>query len=141
MFGGGKHAGFGTAEDAVAVAGYDAVSAVAEGARDKLKRPACQAAEHVPACSQLLEDENDGVGTRQQTFVRKVVTEYYVNRVEICWICAMPNQNPPRQRTLQRREPEDGVRVAAQNELHEAIAQAADAVVEEDGVGHGLRAG
>jgi hypothetical protein len=35
MFRGGKNAGFGTTEDTVAVAGYDAVSPVAEGARDE----------------------------------------------------------------------------------------------------------
>jgi len=49
----------------------------------------------------------------------------------------MPGQNPGGQRTLQRRETENCIRVAAQNELDEAVAEAADAVVEEDWVGHG----
>ncbi len=41
--------------------------------------------------------------------------------------------------TLQRGELKDGVAIAAKDELDEAVAEAADAVVEKDGVGHGIR--
>jgi hypothetical protein len=38
---------------------------------------------------------------------------------------------------LQRGEAEDGIAIAAEDELDEAVAESADAVVEEDGRRHG----
>jgi hypothetical protein len=38
---------------------------------------------------------------------------------------------------LERCKTEDGIVVAAENELNETVAESADAVVEEDGVRHG----
>jgi hypothetical protein len=51
----------------------------------------------------------------------------------------MTAENFSGQRTLQRGEAEDSFAILPQDELHEAIAQAADAVVENDGGGHMLR--
>jgi hypothetical protein len=38
---------------------------------------------------------------------------------------------------LERCKTEDGIVVAAENELNETVAESADAVVKEDGAGHG----
>ena len=70
-----------------------------------------------------------------------VVVEDHIDRVEIGGARVVAAQNASRKRALQRGELEDGVMVLPQDELGEAVAESADAVVEKDGAGHGVRAG
>ena len=50
----------------------------------------------------------------------------------------MAGQDTRGERALQRCETENALRIAAENELVHPIAKSADAVVEDDRVGHGL---
>jgi hypothetical protein len=48
----------------------------------------------------------------------------------------MASKNAPRQRTLQRSKTENARPIVTQDELVHAVAKPANAVVEQDGVGH-----
>jgi hypothetical protein len=122
-------------EDTIAVVGNDAVSRVAKRAW----KPRQQAARETPEGAELAEDEANGVGARTQQFVRLAVVDDHVDRVEIGGIYAVPSEDFSGEVALQRGELKDGAVIAAKNELDEAVAESADTVVQEDGVGHGLR--
>ena len=128
-------ANFGAAEKAVTVAGYDVVSRVAEDFGQELQEE-CGGS---PEAWELLQDEEDGVGAGEQTFVGELVVEGDIDRVENARIDAVAGEDGGGERALQRRETEDGIAIAAKNELDEAVAESAAAVVEEDGVGHARR--
>lgn len=63
--------------------------------------------------------------------------DYDVDCVEIGGTGAVAGEDGSGKRALQRGEAEDGVAIAAEDELDKAVAECADAVVEEDGVRHG----
>ena len=94
-------------------------------------------AEKLPESAKAFEDKDDGVGAREETFVGKFVIEDDVDSVKVLGIGTVTGQDARGERTLQRGEPKDGVKITAQDELIQPIAESADAVVEDDGVGHG----
>jgi hypothetical protein len=128
----GHGAYFGAAEEAVAVAGYDVVSRIAQERRHKLHKKC----EQRPRARELFQDEEDSIGAGEQMFVGEFVVEDDVNCVEITGAGGVAGEDGCGESALQRGETEDGVAVTAENELDEAAAESADAVVEKDGVGH-----
>jgi hypothetical protein len=84
----------------------------------------------------LLEDEEYGFGAGEQGFVGEFVVEHYVDCVEIGGVGGVASEDGGGERALQRDEMEDGIAIPAKDESHEAVAESADTVVEEDGVGH-----
>jgi len=70
-------------------------------------------------------------------FIREFVVEDYVDRVQVGGAGVVAGQDAGSESALQWGEVEDRVTVAAEDELDEAVAESADSVVEEDGVGHG----
>jgi hypothetical protein len=84
----------------------------------------------------LLEDEEDRSGAGEQIFVGEFGVYYYIDGVEIGGVGVVAGQCAGGQRALQPGEPESCVAIAAEGELDEAVTESADAVVEEDGVGH-----
>jgi len=87
-------------------------------------------------CPQLPQDKDDRIGTRQQLFFGKFEIDHDIHSIQVPGIRPMPRQNPPSQFTLQRSKPKDAARIAAQNELHQPVAQPANAVVEKNGMSH-----
>jgi hypothetical protein len=141
--GGGEGAGFRSAEDAVAVARDNTVTPVAErtgkqsqerrndSPEQRSGRGWCRRGGGL-ACSHMCEDENNRVRTRQQLLGCPFAIEHDVNRIEVPSVCSMPGQNALSQRALQRGEAKDPLGIAAQNELHEPVAQTAHTVVKQD---------
>src|SRR5580692_1839039 len=136
IFGGRQHAGFEATEDAVAIAGDYAVSPIAEEAGLELRHETQEA----PEAPELLEDEDCGVGTSQQVFIGLIGVDDDINGVEISGVRPAPRKDARGQGTLQRSEAENSCGIAAQDELVQAVAESADAVVKQDGVGHGFAA-
>lgn len=128
-------AGVGAAKNAIAAAGDGIVGRIAEKPGQKLQEEGGWA----PEASELLEDEEGGVGAGEQRFVGEIVVEDYVDRVQIGGVDAVAGEDAGGGSALQRGETEDGMAVAAKDELDEAVAKSADAVVEEDGVRHASR--
>ena len=60
-----------------------------------------------------------------------------VDRIQIVGVGIVAGEYGGGETALERCKTEDGVVVAAENELNETVAESADAVVEEDGAGHG----
>ena len=58
-----------------------------------------------------------------------------IERVEIDWGLFVPFEDARRRDPLQRREAERVSMIMAERELHEAVAESADAVVEQNGIG------
>ena len=85
IFGGGKNAGFGTAEDAVAAAGDDVVAEVAQGARKEFENKGCRA----PHPSELRENEGDSLRAWKQRFSGSIRVYNDIHRVEVPRIRAM----------------------------------------------------
>ncbi len=126
-------ADFGAAEDAVAVTGDGVVGRVAE----EFGQESQEGCGWTPWASELVEDEEGGVGAGEQRFVGEFMVEDDVDRVELGGIDAVAGEDAGGEWALQRGETEDGVVIATENELDEAVAESADAVVEKDGMGHG----
>src|SRR5450631_1182794 len=147
------------------MAGDDAVSPVADRARQELQQPSSQPPECGSECglsgsgcwfwlcgsgsqtrtgraqlggSQVPEDEDDRIRPSQQLFVAKPIVNDHIHSIEILSIHPVPRQNPPGQHTLQRGKSEEPIRIAPQNELHQPVAEAANAVIKKDGVRHGF---
>jgi len=74
-------------------------------------------------------------------FVGEFVIDDDVDCVEITGAGGVAGEDGCGESALQRGETEEGIAVTAENDLDEAVAESADAVVEKDGVGHGVRAG
>src|SRR5207253_8305171 len=68
--------------------------------------------------------------------LRLIAIDHNTNCVKVGSIRPMPRQDAPRQRALQRGKPKHPTRIAPQNELHQPVAQPANAVVKKDGMGH-----
>ena len=85
----GKDAGFGAAEDTVAVAGDEAVSPVAEGLGQELE----EKSEELPEAAELMQDEDDRVGAREEMFAGEFVIHDDVDGVEILGISAATGQD------------------------------------------------
>ena len=117
------------AEDAVAAAGYGVVGRVAEEGGQELQEGCGWA----PWASELLENEDDGVGAGEQRFVGEVMVEDDVDGVAVGGVGTVAGEDASGDGALQRGETENGVAIAAEDELDKAVAESADAVVEEDG--------
>ena len=65
------------------------------------------------------------------------MVEDHVDRIQIGGVDGVADEDAGGGIALQRGETEDGIAIAAEDELDEAVAESADVVVEEDGVGHG----
>jgi hypothetical protein len=143
----GKNAGFGTAEDAVAAPGYGVVSRFPKESGHHLEKNCGYA----PTTTESLQDEENGIGPGEKIFVRPsfgwvvhgwilahwIRVDDDVDRIESVGAGAVLGEDAGSERALQRGETEDGVAIAAKDELDEAVAESADAVVEQDGMGHG----
>ena len=129
---GGKRAGVITAEETVAIPGDEAVSPIAEGTRHKSQSECCGG----PGSGELLEDEDGRVGTVNEGFAGFVVVGDHIDGVEVVSVRAVAAHDAGSEGTLQRGEAENIPAVVAQDELDQAVAQSADAVVEEGGVWH-----
>jgi hypothetical protein len=127
-----QHTGFEAAEEAVAVASYGVVGRVAEKFWDQLQ----QGCNWGPRACELLQDEEDGVGAGEEEFVGKSIVEDNIDRVEVAGVGPVAGEDAGDESALQRGETEERIAIAAENELDQAIAESANAVVEEDGVGH-----
>lgn len=108
----------GAAEDTVAVAGYGVVGRVAQNFWQELK-DGCGGA---PEASELLEDEEDGVGAGEQIFVGEFLVDDDVDRVQVGGVGAVAGEDADGDGALQRGETENGFAIAAENELDEAVA-------------------
>ena len=62
----------------------------------------------------------------------------YIDRVEAGGVDTVAGQDAGGDGALQRGETEDGIAIMAEDELGETVAESADAVIEENGRGHGL---
>jgi hypothetical protein len=89
----------------------------------------------------VLEDKHDSIRPRQQLLVRQFVIHHDVNSIEIPSIRAMHHQNSLSEATLQRRESKNACRIPPQDELHQTVAQPANAVIEQDRVRRQFRRG
>ena len=87
----------------------------------------------------MLEDEERCVGAGEHEFAWMfgILRDDHVDRIQIARVKVMALQNARGKSALQRRETEYCVAVAANDEPDQAVAKSTDAVVEDDGVGHG----
>lgn len=87
-----------------------------------------------PRSAEVLKDEEGCVGAGEHEFV--CVFRFWidddVDGIEIAGIEVVAGEDAGGEWALQRCETEDGMAVAAKDELNEAVAESADAVVEED---------
>jgi len=113
------------------MAGDEAVAQFAQRTRNNSQQRRGDA----PEPAQVLRNEDRSVRAGQQAFAGLAVVEDDVHGIEIGRADAMAAQNPGGEIALQRCEPEDVAVVALEDEFHGAIAEAADAVVENDRVG------
>jgi hypothetical protein len=96
----------------------------------------------VPRAAELGKHEESGVGAGEQEFVclsvwtMGVRIDDDVDRIQMAGVKVVTGEDAGGKGALQRCETEDGIAVPAKDELDEAVAQSADAVVEEDRVGH-----
>ena len=90
-----------------------------------------------PEAAELFEDEYHRVGASQQMFIRLIGVNYDINRIQISGVCPMASEDAPRQRTLQRSKTKNARPIVTQDELVHPVAKPANAVVEQDGMGHG----
>jgi len=121
------------AEDAVAVAGNDVVSPVAQ----RFGQGSQEKAYSAPESSQFSEHGDDGIGAGGGALAGFF---YEVHRIQIVRVETVLPQDSGGEVALQRGETEVGVEIAFQDELYEAVAEAADAVIKEDrigGISHG----
>jgi hypothetical protein len=130
----GEHAIFGAAENAVAVAGDEAIPSVAQRSGQESEDDT----EDLPESAKALENEDNDVRAREETFVRKFVIEDDVDGVKVLRIGIVTGQDTRGERTLQRGKAKDGVGIAAEDELIQAVAESACAVVKNDRVSHGF---
>jgi hypothetical protein len=126
----GQCANFGAAEDCVTVAGYDVVGGVAEEFGQELQK-GCAGP---PETWELFQDEDGGGGAGEQIFAGEFVVDRDVDGVESGGVGSVTREDGGSKGALQRGEAEDIIVIAAENELDEAVAESADAVVENDGV-------
>jgi hypothetical protein len=125
----GKNAGFGAAEDLVAVPGDEMVSPIAD---NEGKDPEGKA-EEAPASAELLKGIENRIGARQQVLIRQFVVQHDVDGIEVAGIASVAIKDAGGKSALQRSKAKAVLRVALKDELDKAVAEAADAVVEEDG--------
>src|ERR1700719_3299679 len=122
----GHGADFGAAENCVAVAGYDIVGGITQEPGHRLQNE-CSG---TTRAWELFQGEEDGIGAGEQMFVGEFVVDDDVNCVEIDGAGGVAGEDGCGESALQRGE--DGVAVTAENELDEAVAESADAVIEKD---------
>lgn len=115
------------------MAGYGVVGRVQKKFWQKLQEGCGWA----PRAFELAQGEEDGVRAGEEAFAREFVVQDDVDGVEVTGIRAVTGEGAGGERALQRGETENGVGIMAESELDEAVAESADAVVEEDGMGHG----
>src|ERR1700727_959921 len=90
----------------------------------------------VGCLGKLFQHEDHGIRPRENLFAHEIVINDHIHRIEILRILPMAPENACGYRTLQSGKTKDSIRIAPQNELDEPVAQAADAIVEQDRVGH-----
>lgn len=130
----GQRAGCEAAEDTVTVAGDGVVDEVADRFRQELE----QEGDSAPAPAKLLEHKLDGIGAGEEKFRRhlRIRVDDEIDGVEIARIAVVAGEKVGGQSALQGSEAELALGITTEDELDEAIAQAADAVVKEDGARH-----
>ena len=84
----GQLVNIGASEDAVAVAGYDVVSRVAEEFGQELQQE-CGG----PPEAELLQNEEDGVGAGEQIFVGEFIVDDDVDGVQIAGVGAVADED------------------------------------------------
>ena len=134
----GQRASVGAAEDAIAMAGDSVVS----GVEEELGKESEHECGGVPRAAELGKHEERCGGAGEQEFVclsvwtMGVRIDDDIDRIQMAGVKVVTGEDAGGEGALQRCETEDGIAVAANDELDEAVAESADAVVEEDGVGH-----
>ena len=129
----GQWAGIEAAEEAIAAAGYDVVSLIAEGFGQELQEKRRKTAE----ASELAQDISGCIGAGKQALIGEFEIEDDVDGIEVVRVGGVASEDTGCERALQGSKTENCVAIAAEDELDEAVAESADAVVEKDGVGHG----
>ncbi len=142
----------GAAEDAIAALGCGLVSRFPkESGYHAEKDCGCG-----PRATELSQHEENGISAGEEIFVcpsfgwvvrgwilanwilaNWIMVDDDVDRIERVGAGAVLGEDAGSESALQRGETEDGVAVAAKDELDEAVAESADAVVKQDGMGHG----
>jgi hypothetical protein len=79
--------------------------------------------------SQLAENEDQSLGPGEQAFVRPFIVEHDIHRIPSDRIRAVASEDTGSKGALQGSETEDRFAITAENELNEAVAKSADAVV------------
>ena len=127
----GKRAGVEPAKDFVAIAGNEVVKGVTQRMREEL--PNC--AVGAPHTVECIEDKGDGVGAGEDPFVGLSGLGDDIECVEGGSAGPVAGEDFGGDRALKRGEAEEVSPVMAEGELDETVAESADTVVEEDGVG------
>jgi hypothetical protein len=117
------------------MAGDGVVDRIAQEFRNEFQR-GCQ---RTPRHPKSAEHVKDSVGAGEQRFVWLARVNYYVNCMNAGRIDAVAREDARGKGALQRSEAKSVISVAAQHELHKSVAETANAVVEEDGIGHAAR--
>src|ERR1700685_453031 len=121
------------AEDAVTVSRDPIVAPISQPQRKQLQRRA----QGTPSSAKFSQSHNRSVGARRNSLIGKRVVQHYVHGVEVVWGSVVPSQYLSRKIALQGGKAEAVVRIVFQKELNQPVAEAADAVVENDRIGAG----
>jgi hypothetical protein len=119
---------------------------VVSGVEEELGKESEYECGSVPRAAELGKHEESGGGAGEQEFVCLFVCvsvwtmgvriDDDVDRIQMAGVKVVTGEDAGGKGALQRCETESGIAVAAKDELDEAVAESADAVVEEDRVGH-----
>jgi len=131
----GNRASVVLAEDAVTTSHDEIVFPISQPAGQHSQRDT----QDIPSSAEFSQDYHGSVGLGCEALVRLGVVEYNVHSVEIRGSRVVAPQYRGREVALQGGKAETILRIMLQNEMDEAVAEDADAVVENDGVGVGNR--
>jgi hypothetical protein len=111
---------------------------VVDGVADRFRQELEQKGDSATARANLLEYKQDGIGAGEEKFRRhlRIRVDDEIDGVEIARIEVVAGEKAGGQSALQGSEAELALVITTEDELDEAIAQAADAVVKEDGARH-----
>ena len=124
----------GSAENSITIARNHAVCGIAQDSGKQLQR----GSNYAPKSSQGLQHEDRRIGTGFQTLIGLIRINSDIESIQVLRIRSMAGQDARSQGTLERGKAENTVRVSQQDKLIHPVAEPADAVVKQDGVGHAL---
>lgn len=121
------------AEDAISISSHEVVHAVTDSLRYQAHE-----AHRLPQPREFACHEKRGVTSHEETGIRRSIVRHNIERGQIARILAVPLEHGLTGRALERSEIEDTAVVVCQQELHEAVAEAAHAVVQDQVSAFGL---